>query len=118
MSKMDELRSTLYSQGSIDEKKLFTFTNAQKLPSGGFGLVGLGINGEKLVVFSAEPGGAVGKVTGVLYEIPMNEIENFKMGKHLFILSYMQFTWQGGNFYFKNNGMCGVDEAVKKHCAS
>ena len=129
MSKMDELKSTLYSQGNIDERKLFSFVNSKTIPIWGLGALGgiinvmatfagIGINGDKIIVFSASMGGLIGKVTGVLYEIPMDEIENFKMGKKLFLISYIRFTWQGKKFYFETNGMGGVDEAVKNYLTS
>ena len=111
--KMDVIKSSLYSQGAIDERKLFGFAMAKKLPSGGYGLVAIGIKGDKFIIFDAKPSSAGGEVTDVLFEIPMNEIEDFKTGKTYLIIDYMSFNWNGGEFRLENYGKCKVDQAIK-----
>lgn len=113
MSKaLDELKSTLYAEKHIDERKLFSFAMAQQLPSGAYGPCAIGINGDKLIIFDAQPSSPVGIVKNVMFEIPMAEIEDFKTGKQMLIVPYMKFTWQGGQFMLKNFGNFGVDKAV------
>jgi len=112
MASMSEIRDQLASEGRIDSKKRFSFTTAKALPNGAWGLCGIGIRDDYLIIFDAAPGSLVGEVKDIMYEIPIREITNFKASN--FALSrYMKFNWKDEAFHltaFANN--CGLNEAV------
>ena len=116
MASLDETRSLLFSQGLIDQRKLFSFVTAKKLPSGGWGFCAMGINGDKLVIFDADIQGLDGVVKDMLYEIPLDEVENFK-GFKLWNFITVKFTWQGGRFSFTNlASKIGLYEELQSSC--
>lgn len=112
MASMAEIKDLLLSQGRIDARKIFSFTTAKQLPNGAWGLCGVGICDKNLMVFDAAPSNLVGEVKETMYEIPINEITEFKASN--FVLNrYMKFVWKGEKFHlsaFAPN--VGLNEAI------
>ena len=109
-----ELYEKLFNEGRIDERRIFTFVTAKRLPGGGYGMVGLGFNKDKLVVIDVTSVKLSSIELGeTLYEIPINEIEDMK-GSYFVFYPYLKFNWQGGKFYFTALGYkSGILEVLK-----
>ncbi len=110
LKKIQQIQSKLYAEGKIDSRKIFSFANAKKLPQG-YGLIGIGVKDDNLVIFDADMGSNVGEK---IYEIPMSEIEKLKAGAIFGIMTYMKFTYCGAKFNIQNFSFkIGLVEAVK-----
>ena len=99
--KLDEAKDFLLKEGIIDERKIFSCSNAQNLPDGSYGLVGIGFNKDKFIVCDVSPEGLTGIKPGkVLYEIPLSEVSDVK-GSDFVLWRFVKFNWQGAKFCFK-----------------
>ena len=115
--KLDEAKEYLFKEGIIDERKIFSCSNAQNLPDGSYGMVGIGFNKEKFIVCDVRPSGLTGFDLGnVLYEIPTSEITDVK-GSEFVLNRFVKFKWQGAKFCFKafanNAGIVGILKGKK-----
>lgn len=113
--KKNDLNEKLFNEGKIDERRIFTIVTAKRLPGGGYGMVGLGVNKDKLVVIDVISVKLSSIELGeTLFEIPIKEIEDIR-GSYFVFYPYLKFNWQGGRFYFTAIGYkSGILEAIRK----
>lgn len=105
-----EVAAKLYSEGKIDERKLFSVANAKRLPQG-YGYIGLGMKGNNLIIFDYELRKGVGEV---IYDIPLVDVEKLKVGAFLGIFTYLKFTYCGGKFNIQNFAFSlGIEKAIR-----
>ncbi|SFI32361.1 hypothetical protein SAMN04487830_14216 [Pseudobutyrivibrio sp. OR37] len=106
-----EVAAKLYSDGKIDERKLFSVANAKRLPQG-YGYIGLGLKGDNLVIFDYQFKTGVGEV---IYDIPIADVEKLKVGAFLGIFTYLKFTYCGGKFNIQNFAFSlGIEAAIRE----
>ena len=84
----------------VDHRKIAYAAGARSLPNGEFGLCLLCIYRNFLCVYELDIHQTVGKK---LYEIPLNQICNFKASSFL-LNSYLIFTYQGFRYKFVDFG--------------
>jgi hypothetical protein len=113
--KKNDLNEKLFNEGKIDERRIFTIVTAKRLPGGGYGMVGLGFNKDKLVVIDVISVKLSSIELGeTLFEIPIKEMENIK-GSYFVFYPFLKFTWQGGRFFFSAIGYnSGILEAIRQ----
>ena len=97
---LTDVTEKLYREGKIDDRKIFSYATALSLPNGNYGMVGIGFNHDKFIVVGLEVTFKEFILGDVLYEIPLNEIEDVK-GISFILYPFVKFRWQGAKFKFR-----------------
>ena len=98
--KHDRFLKDLMICGMVDERKIAYAAGARSLPNGEFGLSLLCINRNMLTVYALDIHQTVGEK---LYEIPLNQITQFKASAFL-LNSYLIFYHEGFRYKFVDFG--------------
>ena len=98
--KHDRFLKNLMICGMVDERKIAYAAGARTLPNGEFGLSLLCINRNMLTVYALDIHQTVGDK---LYEIPLNQITQFKASAFL-LNSYLIFQYEGFQYKFVDFG--------------
>ena len=92
MSK-SEIIDLLMSTGRMSAPTMYTFSNAKRLPDGGYGYCVVSMTADTLYISAVS--GASMKIGAVLFQIPVSEMKNIKHSPRITLSPYLSFTWNG-----------------------
>lgn len=89
----EELCRKLICLGRMDERHMYTYTNAKRLPDGGYGYCLVSMTQDTLYITDVV--GMSMELGELLYAIPISQMENKKHTPRISLSPAFRFTWNG-----------------------
>ncbi len=92
----EEVCRTLIELGRMDERKMYTYMNAKRLPGDGYGYCLASMTEDMLYLTDLE--GMSMKMGKLLYAIPIAEMQQMKHTPRISLAPGFRFVWRGEQF--------------------
>lgn len=89
----EEVCRTLMELGRMDERKMYAYMNAKRLPGGGYGYCLASMTADTLYLTDLE--GMSMELGKLLYAIPIAEMQQMKHTPRISLAPGFKFVWRG-----------------------
>lgn len=89
----EEICNTLIRLGRMDERKMYTYMNAKRLPGGDYGYCLASMTSDALYLTDLE--GMSMELGKLLYAIPIAEMQQMKHTPRISLAPGFKFVWRG-----------------------
>lgn len=91
--KKEEIIEKLTVCGRLSNPKMYTYSNAKKLPGGGYGYCIVSMTNDTLFITDVE--GAAMEMGELLFAIPIAEMSEIRHSPRITLSPYLKFMWKG-----------------------
>lgn len=88
-----EIIDLLISSGRMSAPTMYTYSNAKRLPGGGYGYCVVSMTKDTLYV--SDVVGSAMEIGDVLCAIPVSEMKDIRHSPRITLNPYLRFTWRG-----------------------